>query len=133
MSRENVELVRFAFEEFAQGGVERMLAFFPEDGVMYPYPEWVEASEYRGEDGMRAITSVWTDNFDDYAIAPEEIRDLGDCVLVLGEQTGRIKGSGVPIRQPIGMVLSDFRDGKIGEGRFFLTWKQALEAAGLDE
>ena len=62
-----------------------------------------------------------------------EFRDLGDRVVELGEITGRIKATGVPIRQPFAMVLSDFRDGKIGEGRNFLTWQQALEAVGLRE
>ena len=54
-------------------------------------------------------------------------------MLVLAETFGRIKGSGVPIRQPLGMVSSDFRDGKIGENRNFLTWQEALEAVGLRE
>jgi hypothetical protein len=62
-----------------------------------------------------------------------EVRRVGDRVVVLGETVGRIKGSGVPIRQPIGTVYSDFRDGRIGEGRNFLTWREALEAVGLPE
>ena len=132
MARENVELVRLCFEEFETGGVEALLQLMAEDVVIYPYPEWVEESEYRGADGVRQVTAVWTDNFDDYTIVPDEIRDLGDRVLVLGEQTGRIKGSGVPIRQPIGIVFSNFGDGLIREARFFLTWKQALEAASVE-
>ena len=54
-------------------------------------------------------------------------------MLLLGETAGRIKGSGVPIRQPLGVVHSDFRDGQVGETRAFLTWQQALEAVGLRE
>jgi hypothetical protein len=41
--------------------------------------------------------------------------------------------SGVPIRQPLGIVFSDFRDGQIGEARNFLTWQQTLAAVGLRE
>jgi hypothetical protein len=36
-------------------------------------------------------------------------------------------------RQPVGVLQSDFRDGMVGELRFFLTWHQALEAVGLSE
>jgi hypothetical protein len=54
-------------------------------------------------------------------------------VLVLAETVGRIKGSGLPIRQPFGAIYWDFRDGRIGETRNFLTWREALEAAGLSE
>ena len=43
-------------------------------------------------------------------------------MVVLGETAGRIKGSGVPIRQPLGVVYSEIRDGRIGETRNFLTW-----------
>jgi hypothetical protein len=45
--------------------------------------------------------------------------------------TGKAKGSGVPIAQPLGWICSDFRDGQIGEVRFFLTWEETLEAAGF--
>ena len=53
--------------------------------------------------------------------------------MILGETAGRIKDSGVPIRQPLGVVYSDFRDGRIGKSRNFLTWRQALDAVGLSE
>ena len=46
---------------------------------------------------------------------------------------GRIKGSDVPIRQPLGTVYSDFRAGMVGEVRNFLTWRQARESVGLRE
>ena len=131
MSQENVEIVKRFYEAFAAGGVEAALAFWHPDGVMHPFPEWVEESEYRGHDGFRRVLAVWTDNFDDFEATVNEFREVGDRVLVLGETVGQIKGSGVPIRQPIGSVYSDFRDGLIGEGVNFLTWGQALEAVGL--
>ena len=58
---------------------------------------------------------------------------MGDRVLSLGETAGRIKGSGVPIRQPIGAVYSDFRGGTVGEFRNFLSWRQALDEVALSE
>jgi ketosteroid isomerase-like protein len=134
MSQENVEIANRFIGAYAAGaGIERALPVFSPDAVVYPFPEWVEESQYQGHVGVRKLTAVWTDSFDDFAIEVEEVRDLGDRVVILGETTGRVKGTGVPIRQPVGAVLSDFRDGKIGEARFFLTWQQALEAVGLRE
>jgi hypothetical protein len=52
-------------------------------------------------------------------------------VLALFELTGLIKDSGAAIRQAFGAVNSDFRDGGFGETRFFNTWQEALDAAGL--
>ena len=131
MSQENVEIVRRVYEAFAAGGVEAALACFAPDIVLYTFPEWPGPSEYRGHDGLRALMAEWTENFDDFELEVSEIREVGDKVLVLAGTVGRIKGSRVPIRQPFGAVYWDFRNGRIGEGRNFLTWREALEAAGL--
>ena len=133
MSQENVEIVRRTFDVFAGGGIEAALPFFTPDVIAYPFPEWVEESEYRGHNGLRRLIAVWTDNFDEFEFHPHEIREVDDRVLVLAETAGRIKGSGVPIRQPLGQINSDFRDSMIGKIHNFLTWRQALEAAGLAE
>jgi ketosteroid isomerase-like protein len=133
MSQENVEIVQRAFEAFNQRGSEAAMAFFAPDVVSYPFREWPGASEYRGHDGMRALLAEWTENFDDFELEVGEIRQVGDRVLVLAETVGRIKGSRVPIRQPFGALYWGFRNGQIGETRNFLTWREALEAAGLSE
>jgi uncharacterized protein len=133
MSRDNVDLVKRTFDAFSSGGVEACLPGFSPDAVIYPFAEWPQSTEYRGHDGLRKLLAEWTDNFDDFAFHVHEVREVGDRVLLLGETTGRIKGSGMPIRQPFGAVFSSFRDGQIGEGHNFLTWDEALEAAGLRE
>ena len=133
MSQENVEVLRKAWDA-VNSDVETMLALFPEDCIWYPFPEWPDGPEARtGHDGIREIMASWTDNFDDFSVVLHDTRDLGDRIVGLGEQTARIRGSGAPIRQPIGQLCSHFRNGMIGEVRFFLTWKEALEAAGLSE
>jgi ketosteroid isomerase-like protein len=133
MSEENVEIVRRGFEAFAADGVDAAVGSFSPDLVLYAFPEWPGPSEYRGHDGLRALLAEWIESFDDFAIEVCEVGEVGERVLVLAETVGRIKGSGVPIRQPFGAVYWDFRDGLVGEGRNFLTWREALEAAGLAE
>jgi ketosteroid isomerase-like protein len=134
MSEENVEVARRIVAAWNSGGFDALVRFCPEDVVWYPFPEWPDGAEPRtGHGGVRELLAAWADNFDEWTVTVDEIRDLGDCVLARGVMAGRIKGSGVPIRQPLGWVSSDFRDGQIGEARFFLTWAEALEAAGLSE
>jgi ketosteroid isomerase-like protein len=133
MSQENVEIVRKAFEALAARGVEAVLEFVAPDGLWYTAPEWVEASEYRGHDGLRFLFSVFTDNFDDWTVDLSELRDAGDSVVALIEHGGKIKGTNVPVHQPMGIVYSNFRQGQIGEAHFFQAWREALEAAGLRE
>jgi ketosteroid isomerase-like protein len=133
VSQENVEVVRASFEAFNAGGIEALLLLAPPDLAWYPVAEWLEDPVYRGHDGARKLTAAFTENFDDWAWEVHEIRDAGDRVVVLTEMTGQIRDSGVPIRQQIGIVSSDFRDGTAHETRFFRTWQEALKAVGLEE
>ena len=66
MSDEKVEIARSALVAFRDEGVEGVLDFCPPDVVWYPYPEWVEKPVYRGHQGIREVTAVWTHNFDHY-------------------------------------------------------------------
>ena len=91
------------------------------------------ADGFHGHDGIRKVMGGWTDSFDDFAFVAAEIRDCGDKVVSLGEISGTIRGSGAPVRQPMGAVTWDFRDGKVGASRFFHSWDEALEAVGLSE
>jgi ketosteroid isomerase-like protein len=133
MSRENVEVVRKSFEAFSVGGVEAVIPFYLPDVVWYMTDRWIEDSVYRGHDGIRRLTAVFTDNFDDYAWEVHEIPDAQSGVVVLAEMIGRIKNSGSPVREPLGLVVSDFHDGKVGQVRAFPTWQVTLAAVGLRE
>jgi ketosteroid isomerase-like protein len=128
MSQQNVEVVRKSFEAHGAGGIEAPLPFDAPDFVWDAGPEWVEDRIYRGHDGARRLDAIFHDNFADYALEVHEIRAVGDRVLALYEATGRIRDSGLPIRQPVGIVLSHFRDGMIGKVRSFFSWREALEA-----
>lgn len=132
MSRENVELVRRAFEAGGANRADAVLPFLPEDVVWYAPPGWVEEREYRGYDGVRRAMAVWSDTFDDYRAEIAEVREAGERVVVLVWQLGKVKGSDEEVRQKMGVIYADFRDGTIGEARFYFTWEDALEAAGLD-
>ncbi|HEY6654680.1 MAG TPA: nuclear transport factor 2 family protein [Solirubrobacterales bacterium] len=134
MSEKNVGVAREIVEAWNTGGLDALLKFCPEDVVWCPFAEWPDGAEpRRGHAGVRELMAAWIDNFDGYQVEIQEIRDLDNRVLVRGEMTGLAKGTGVPIRQPLGWVCSDFREGQIGEVRFFLTWDETLESAGLSE
>ena len=133
MSQENVEVIRRTLEAFRAGGIDAALEFIAEDTVWYPFPAWVEDSEYRGREGVHKVVGIWTDSFDNFAVEVHGLRDAGDKVVALTVNTGKIKGTGVPIRQPVGTVYADFRGGTSHQAHFFESWNEALEAAGLSE
>jgi ketosteroid isomerase-like protein len=133
MSEENVEILRRAFAAFASGGLNAVLPFCSPEIVIYTLPDWIEEPVYRGHDGFCELVERWTEDFDDFELQVDELRDAGDGVVVwLGYNTGRIKGTKVPINQPVGGVQR-FRDGLMVEIHYFPTWPEALEAAGLRE
>ena len=133
MSEENVEVVRRAFETFSSDGVEALIPFCSPDLVVYPFPEWMEDPVYHGYEGWRELLNGWTQGFEDFAPEIEQLRDAGDNrVIWLGYNTGRIRGTNVPIKQPVGGVHR-LGDGLLLEIHYFMTWSETLEAAGLSE
>jgi hypothetical protein len=116
-------------------GIESLLVFYASDLVCHPAPGWLEGDAVcHGHDGFRKLGAVWTENVDDVAFEIDEVRDLGERVLILARFTGRTRDEGLPVRQPFGVINSDIRaDGKVGEARFFLTWGEARRAAGIDD
>jgi len=132
VSEETVEILRAAVQAWNAGGTEDMLAFYTEDVIWNPFPDApVGADGLQGHDAIRELMAGWTDSFEGFAVATQEVRDLGDRVLWLGEISGTIKGSQAPVTQPMGGVAWDFRGGKIGRSQFFPSWEEALEVVGL--
>jgi ketosteroid isomerase-like protein len=134
MSRDRVELTRRALEAISTGGAEAALdlGVYTEDVRIYPTSEWPDDEVYCGHSGFRSLYSAWADNFDDLGIEVQQVRDVGGQVVSLFEWRGRLKDSGMPLREPWGSV-TDFRDGFISEVRLFRSQRQALEAVGLRE
>jgi ketosteroid isomerase-like protein len=133
MSQENVAIVQRSFEAHIAGGIEAALPFYAPDLVWDAGPDWFEERFYRGHDGARRLDRIFTENFEDYLLTVQEIRAIDQSVVALYEASGRIRGSGSPVRQRIGIVLSNFADGRIGEVRSYFSWDEALEAVGLAE
>jgi ketosteroid isomerase-like protein len=133
MSRENVEVVRRAFATLRSEGIDAFLAHIDPEVTAFTAPEWIEGSAHHGHDGVRSLLSVWTDNFDDWTLGAPDLREAGESVVALFEHSGTIKGSSTTMRQRMGAVYSGFRNGRIGEARFFQSWEEALEAVGPSE
>ena len=62
----------------------------------------------------------------------DDIRDLGDSVLALGELTGTGRITGLNVSNEIAQ-LATFRDRRILSFRDFASHAEALEAVGLSE
>ena len=134
MSQENVEVVRRALQAFADGGLDAMAEFWDPD-IDWRAAEGAidDVGEMHGPDAVRRYIQDWFDMFDDFTVVVEEVRDVGDDrVLAIQRLKGRAKLSGIETDIRFATV-STVRDGKIVQGREYLSVEDALEAVGLRE
>ena len=134
MPQDKVEVARRAVDTYNRRDVDGWFAEFATPDFEW-YPALVralDASRYRGREGIERFVADTSENWDELQSVAEEFRDLGDRVLVLGRLKGRGKGSGVPVDQPYVGIL-DFRDDRIWRHRVYLDRAEALRAAGLSE
>ena len=133
MSQENVEIVKRALDAFNRRDVDAIMELTSSDFTYYPsLVGAVEHRSFSGREGMEQYFEDQRNAWEDLRALPDEFRDLGDRVLVLGRMEGRGKGSGVPIGSPLG-TITDFRDRKMSRVRIYLDPAEASRAAGLDE
>ena len=92
-------------------------------------PAAVEQAIYNGYDEVaRGLAAVW-DTWEVFEFGESEVRDLGDSVLWLGHVKMRGGTSHVELDQEFALH-SVVRAGKFIRVRAFLSWREALEAAG---
>jgi ketosteroid isomerase-like protein len=133
VSQENVEIVARAIDGFNQRDVEALADLVTPDFELFPAVIGVvEGGSYRGRDGLATYFDTLSDAWGEMRIVPDELRDLGDRVLVLGRIEGHGRGSGVPVHAPQGIIF-DVRGGKMSRIRTYLDHGEALRAAGLSE
>jgi ketosteroid isomerase-like protein len=136
MSQENVETVRRAHVAWNTDDLDAFLAELDPEVEWHPSIEpALEGGEttYRGHDGAR---QAWDDYrggaWERLTVRIQEIRDLGESVLVLGHLDLTARTTGIRFHEEVGSLMT-FRGGKILRSEDFLSHAQALEAAGLSE
>jgi ketosteroid isomerase-like protein len=133
MSEENVEICKRAFEVLERLDIEAGLAYVDSEIVFQSaIVSGAEGNTFRGYDGLRQWAAESDAAFDELRTVPEEFRDLGDDVLMLGRVFARGRGSGATVQSPAAFLCA-LRDGRLVHVRGFLNWEDALEAAGLSE
>ncbi len=132
MSQQNVQVIERLFGAFNRRDMTAML------DVMDPDVEWVpilavlEGRPYRGHDGFKRWVEALDPDWERFEVDYEELRDLGERVLVFGHWRGRGRASGVEFENQPATWLYEFKDGKIVRLQTFTDRADALAALGLD-
>ena len=129
MSQENVDIIRRGYEHWVATG--ELLA--PADLVWdVSHLGWPDQQIYRGREGADQFNAEWASAWDDWELEPEDYVDAGERVVVIINQRGRSKGSGIPLDMRFAQVWT-LRDGRGIRMEMYASVDDALEAVGLSE
>ncbi len=135
ISQQRVALVHALVERWNAG--ERNLgaigdAFDPAVELDSPLSS-VVGVPYRGHAGIEQWRHDIDEQFSEWHLHLDDLRDLGDAVIVIGSVRGRGRVSGVVVEFDAA-VLATFAGGhRITRMRIYLDIQEALQAAGLTE
>jgi ketosteroid isomerase-like protein len=134
MSQENVESAKRGTEAFNRLDLDAYADTCTADYEWYSLlAGTVEGKQRcRGRQGIEEYFAELRDTRQELRLVPDEFRDLGDRVLLLGKLEGRGKGSGAQVESPFAAVI-DYREGKSWRNRVFNDHGEALRAAGVSE
>jgi ketosteroid isomerase-like protein len=130
MSQENVARFYRAVDAVRGRDLDAYLALLDADVDIGPLG--AIRPSYHGHDGVRRW---WEDLFGvapDFSLDIDEVRDLGDSLVVALRVHGHGRGGGVPVDQSVWQVVK-FRHEKVLWWRSYGRERDALEAAGLSE
>ena len=130
MSDAETRILRELNLAFNSGG-DRPRYYDPEVELRMP-SEWPDDPVYYGKDGLVKALDAWREGFDEYHWREERLIEGDDCVVGLYYMRGKAKHAGTWVSQAIGCVFQ-FRGERIIVLDGYLSWDQALEAAGIEE
>src|SRR3954451_10704106 len=133
MSQENVEIVRGHIDAFLDDAPRSLSVVDPHVVMDRSRVETVDYEVTYGHNALVKAVRRQVGAFEDYAYEVKRLTDLGSgAVLAVVTETGRGKGSGVPVQRSLATLYTVI-DAKIVRMTQFPSEEDSLEAAGLSE
>jgi ketosteroid isomerase-like protein len=133
VSGEDVELIRRAYAHTQATGQVYAEGFAP--GFVWDmskYEGWPEQQRYEGVDGTQAFLDDWTGAWDDWEMDMQETYEAGDKVLVVVQQRGRARTTGMALEMVFAQTWT-VRDGRLTRMDMYSDPSEALKAVGLED
>jgi len=133
MSADNQQIVRWTFEAICDEDIDRLLGYYDDRIEFLPLTgTLVESGGYVGHGGVRDYFEECAEVWELMQPHADDLRTVGDHVVVLGGCAVRGRGSGAGSDNPMAWVIT-LRDGRVIRHRGFATREEALDAVGLTE
>jgi ketosteroid isomerase-like protein len=133
MSQENVEIVR-ALVDHWNADVRSLVTEYFDPAVELESPlSSVSGEPYRGHAGIEQWTRDVDEQFAEWQIDLDDVREVGNTVIATARIHGRGRASGIAVDFSPAVVASFGSDDRITRVRIYLDVTEALEAAGLSE
>ena len=129
MSQENVEIIRRGYGHFMATGEVRARADLVWDVSRLGWPD---QQIYPGVEGAMRFMAEWADAWDGWELEVEGYLDAGECVVVILNQRGRSKATGIPVDMRFAQVWT-LRDGQAIRMQMYASPEEALESVELSE
>jgi ketosteroid isomerase-like protein len=129
MSQENVEIIRRGYEYFKATG---KIGGHPDLVWDVSHLGWPDQQIYHGPAGANQFNTEWAAAWDDWELEPQDYLDAGEYVVVILNQRGRSKATGIPVEMRFAQVWT-LRDGWGVRMQLYASVEEALEAVGLSE
>src|SRR5690349_15736836 len=116
---------------YGSGAPDQALAYFHPDAA-YDTTVRPDGRVWRGREGVEAAMLEWTSMWDEYDMQIDRcVQAPDDRVLVLWNERGRARGSGLPVSGE-GASVFTVREGMIVSAVVHLDRRAARQEAGLD-
>ena len=131
MSKQNVEVVQAMFAAFLRGDYQTAIDAF-DPSVLGDFTHMPDGQMTRGRDELWKETARWIATWERLDTRVERVIDADQEVVVVVEQTGVARGSGIETTIRYGQTFT-VRNSKIARMATYLDARKALEAVGLAE
>jgi ketosteroid isomerase-like protein len=121
-----VELMGGVVQAFNRSDVDGLMGFFAADAV---FESPVLGNSFEGVAAIRGFAEDWLGAFEEWAVEPEEIIDMGNgVVFVVYRQEGRPVGSSGLVKS-LAVSVYEWADGAVVRARTYGDIDQARAAA----
>ena len=128
MATVNVDTLRAGYEALNSGDLSSVLNLISDEIVWEPGELSPDAhSLVGGRAGFEAFVRSWLDAFDDFRVDPYEVIERPPFLIACVHQSGRGRGSGLPIEIEIAHVWT-IADGNAVRLQSFRSRDEALAA-----